>query len=155
MNAIQFYRVGRWFYLKKIPIIPSLIKKITFLIFNSYIPPSAQIGSGTVFAYGAIGVVLHDHCTIGENCVIGQGVTVGAAEPFFSKEINLSPQIGNNCYIASGSKILGNIKVGDNSIVGAGSVLLSSIDNNSVAAGSPARIIKNTESDYLAIRKFD
>lgn len=152
MNAIHFHRAAHWFYIRKIPVIPTLIRNLIFLLFNSYIPPSAEIGRGTVFAYGAIGVVLHSNCKIGNNCVIGQGVTIGAAEGYFSNIINISPKIGNNCYIAAGAKILGNIMIGDNCIIGAGAVVLSDIKNNSVVVGCPAKIIKTTSDDYLAIR---
>ena len=152
MNAVNLYRISRWFYLKKVSVLPDLISKSIFLIFNSYIPPSAAIGEGTVFAYGAIGVVLHAHCTIGNACVIGQGVTIGAAEGYASKKYNASPSIGNNCYIATGAKILGGIKIGNNCIIGAGAIVLADIPDNSIVVGAPARVIKNTEPGYLAIR---
>ena len=152
MNASKLYRLGRWFYMRKIPILPTVVRNITFLLFNSYIPPSADIGKRTVFAYGAIGVVLHSNCKIGEGCVIGQGVTVGAREGYFSKEIKAAPQIGDNCFIATGAKILGDITIGSNCIIGAGSSVVSDIPDNSIVVGSPGKIIKNTEPGYLAIR---
>ncbi len=152
MNATSLYRISHWLYTHKIPLLPKLFRNIIFLMFNSYIPPSAQIGNGTVFAYGAIGVVLHANCKIGENCVIGQGVTVGAKEGFFSKDIHRSPEIGNNCYIAAGAKILGGIVVGNNCIIGAGSIVVANIPDNSVVVGSPGKVIHKTKADYLAIR---
>jgi len=152
MNAILFYRVARLLYEREIPFIPNLIRNFIFLIFNSYIPPSADIGKKTLFAYGAIGVVIHSHAKIGHSCVIGQGVTIGAKEGYFSSKINAAPVIGNNCYIAAGSKILGDITIGDNCIIGAGAVVLNSVPSNSVLVGSPARIVNVTDNDYLAIR---
>ncbi|MFC3907953.1 serine O-acetyltransferase [Legionella dresdenensis] len=152
MNAIKLYRLGRMFYKRKIPFFPTLIRNCMFLLYNSYIPVSAEIGEGTVFAYGAIGVVLHSDSKIGRNCVIGQGVTIGAKEGYFSKEVNPAPVIGDNCYIAAGAKILGDIKIGNNCIIAAGATVLSSAPDNSVLVGSPAKIVKSTEMDYLAIR---
>ena len=122
MNAMKLYQISRWFYVKKIPIMPTIMRNLIFLLYNSYIPASAEIGKNTVFAYGAISVVLHSHCKIGQGCVIGQGVTIGAAEGYFSAEINASPTIGNNCYIATSSKILGGITIGNNCIIGAGAI---------------------------------
>lgn len=151
MNAISLYRLERWLFVNNIPIMPILIRNIIFLIYNSYIPPSAEIGEKSVFAYGGISVVLHSDSKIGKGCVIGQGVTVGAAEGYFSKKTHLSPAIGNNCYISAGAKILGNIRIGDNCIIGAGAIVLSDIPDNSVVVGCPGKVIKSTPSHYTAI----
>ena len=152
MNAITLYRLAHWCYCRRVPLLPILIRDLIFLLFNSYIPPSARIGRGTVFAYGAIGVVLHADCVIGEGCVIGQGVTVGAAEGFFSSRPNKCPVIGDNCYISVGARVLGDIVIGSHSVVGAGAVVVKTYPQHSILAGVPARVIGNTAADYLAIR---
>lgn len=152
MNAAQLHKISHWFYTRKIPLAPTLLRNIIFLTFNSYIPASTQIGKGSVFAYGAIGVVLHARCKIGEGCVIGQGVTVGAKEGYFSPHVNQAPVIGNNCYIGAGAKILGDITVGNNCIIGAGSIVVTDIPDHSIVVGNPGRVISQTEPDYLAIR---
>lgn len=152
MNAVHLYRASHWLYQKKIPLLPKIVRNIIFLLFNSYIPPSAVIGKNTVFAYGAIGVVIHSNCSIGDGCVLGQGITIGAAEGYFSQQIQRSPTIGNNCYIAAGAKILGDIVIGNNCIIGAGALVLTSIPDNSIVVGAPAKVIKSTPDGYLAIR---
>ena len=138
--------------LKKIPLLPSIIKNIIFLLYNSCIPPSANIGSGTIFAYGAIGVVVHTDAIIGKNCVIGQSVTIGAKEAYISNEKHMCPVIGDNCYLAAGAKLLGGISIGSSCQIGAGSIVLSSLPDNSIVVGAPARIIGNTDKNFLAIR---
>lgn len=152
MNAIKLYRVGNWFYRRNIPIVPALVKNMIFLLFNSYIPCSADIGRGTIFAYGAIGVVLHANAKIGENCVIGQGVTIGAAEGYVSKEINKCPDVGDNCYLGAGAKIIGDISIGANTQIGASAVVLKSVPVHSVVVGLPAKVIGTTALDFKAIR---
>ncbi len=152
MNAIQLYRVGNWCHRKHIPLIPSLIRNLIFLLYNSYIPSSASIGVGSVFAYGAIGVVVHANATIGRRCVLGQGITIGASEGFVSSETNRCPTIGDNCYIGAGAKILGNIMIGDSCQIGAGAIVLKSMPDHSVAVGAPARVVGQTEVGFLAIR---
>jgi len=151
VNAIYLYRLSHWFYKKNIPILPVLIRNIIFLIYNSYIPASAEIGKGSIFAYGAIGVVVHAKAKIGKGCVIGQGVTIGASEGFFSKKEQAAPQIGDNCYISAGAKILGNIIVSGNSIIGAGAIVLRDIPPHAITVGCPAKVVGNTPIDYLAI----
>jgi serine acetyltransferase len=39
----------------------------------------AEIGAGTKFGYGGIGVVVHDDCVIGRGYTISQRVTLGGA----------------------------------------------------------------------------
>jgi serine O-acetyltransferase len=153
MNAIHFYRAANWCYRKKIPFLPIIIRNVIFILFNSYIPPSAAIGKGTVFAYGAIGVVMHSDTKIGGGCVIGQGVTIGATEAFFSHyPPHKCPTIGNNCYIGAGARILGGITIGDGCQIGASAVVLRDVPRHSIVAGIPAKVIGQTPEDYLAIR---
>lgn len=51
-------------------------------------------------------------------------------------------EIGNNVWIGDKSTILDGVHIGDNVIVGANSVVTHDIPSNSVAAGMPAKIIK-------------
>ena len=145
-NAIHFYRIGRWCYEKRIPVIPFLIKALTYLIFNSVVPYQTVIGKKSKFAYGGIGVVLHSKAIIGKNVIIGQGVTVG-----MKLTINEAPKIGDNVYIAAGTRVLGNIVIGENVIIGANSVVISDIPSNSIVAGSPARVIKSINKNIYEI----
>lgn len=151
MNAIQLYRVGNYFHRKKIPVIPKLVQNLIFLIFNSYIPSSATIGANTRFAYGGIGVVIHSDAIIGEGCVLGQGITIGAKEAFASVNANRCPEIGSNCYIAAGARIIGDVKIGSHCIVGASSVVTKSFCEHSIIVGIPAKKQGQTEDDYKAL----
>lgn len=148
---IKLYKIGRWFYKKDLFLFSVIIRNLIYFISNSYVPPSAKIGEGTIFAYGGIGMVIHANAIIGENCVLGQGITIGAAEGFVAPTINACPRIGSNCYIGAGAKILGDITVGNNCQIGAGAIVLHDIPDNSVVVGVPAKIIKNTTSSFRAI----
>jgi serine O-acetyltransferase len=137
INAIKFYRIGRWFLIQKIPLLPKIIELIIFLIYNSKIPTAAKIGNGSSFAYGGIGCVIHDRTIIGNNVIIGTNVTIGGK----SKKFEV-PRIGHNVYIATGAKILGPIIIGDNVTIGANSVVIDDVPNNAVVAGIPSKILK-------------
>ncbi|MHC8321508.1 serine O-acetyltransferase [Pseudomonas sp. GB2N2] len=152
MNAVKLYRIGNWFYKRRVPIVPSIVRNVIFLLFNSYIPVSATIGKGSVFAYGAIGVVVHANARVGSGCVLGQGITIGAAEGYVSNEVNKCPVIGDNCYIGAGAKIIGDIKIGNNCQIGASAVVLTDVPDNSIVVGIPARVVGRTSTDYRAIR---
>jgi serine O-acetyltransferase len=140
IEAIKFYRIARFLYLKHIPILPKIIQVIIFYLYNSYIPYKAKIGKKSTFGYGAIGVVLHERSIIGNNVLIGPNVTIGGR----SGNYNV-PIIGDDVYISTGAKILGDIKIGNNSIIGANAVVIDNVPENAVVAGVPARIIKYKE----------
>lgn len=140
MNAINLYRKARWCYLHHIPVVPKLIKGITFLMFNSVVPYTTEIGEDTKFAYGGMGCVVHSRAKIGERVLIGQNSTIGR-----SLDPEDFPTIGNDVYISAGVRIVGNIHVGNNVIIGANAVVCRDIPDNSIAVGVPAKVIKTLD----------
>lgn len=56
--------------------------------------------------------------------------------------------IGNNVFIGAETVILPNVKIGDKVIIGANSTITNDIPSNSVAVGSPARVIC-TYDEYM------
>lgn len=139
INAIWFYRIANFLYVKGIPLIPKLI---IFLLYNSIIPYETIIGKNTKFGYSGISVVIHKNCYIGENCFIAQCVTIGGSGAGNEYRKNGVPKVGNNVYIGAGAKVLGDIKIGDNVIIGANAVVLNDLPSNSVAVGVPAKVVK-------------
>lgn len=57
-------------------------------------------------------------------------------------------QIGNNVFIGADTVVLPNVRIGDNVVIGANSTVSRDIPSNSVAAGTPARVLGTIE-DYL------
>jgi len=137
INAYYFYKLSNFLYRRKVPFIPRLIKLICFLLYNSSIPFECEIGKGTKFGYGGIGVVIHRRSRIGENCVIGTNVTIGGRSDNYEV-----PIIGNNVYIATGAKVLGPITIGNNATIGANAVVIHNVDSDDIVAGIPAKSIK-------------
>ena len=137
MNAIVFYRMERWLYLHHMEFIAKGIRALIFLLFNSYIPYTCEIGKGTKFGYKGIGCVIHGRAKIGQNCVIAPGVTIGGRSAKYDV-----PVIGDNVYMAGGCKVLGPIKIGNNVIIGANAVMLSDAPDNSVWGGGTRKVYK-------------
>lgn len=140
INAYYFYKIAHKMYQLKIPLVPSLIKLIIFLLYNSVIPYQCIIKKGSRFGYGGIGVVIHKRVIIGQNCNIGTNVTIGGKSPHYKV-----PVIGDNVYIATGAKIIGPINIGDNVTIGANAVVVKDVPNFAVVGGVPAKIIRHNE----------
>ncbi len=148
MNAISFYKKARCCYLHHIPVIPKIIKGITFVLLNSVVPYTTDIGEGTKFAYGSMGCVLHSRARIGKRVIIGQNTTIGRAlDP---EDI---PIIGNDVYISAGVGIVGKIHVGDNAIIGANAVVCKGVDDNCIVAGVPARVLRKIDVPIWTLLK--
>lgn|SRR5699024_350530 len=137
MRIQDLYYIARWFYKKKIPLIPKLIYYLQYFIYNSHVPYKADIGKGVTFSYGGIAVVIHHRAKIGESCSIGARVTLGGRSGIYRV-----PELGNNVYVGVGAVIIGNVKVGDNAVIGANAVVINDVEENEVVAGVPARHIK-------------
>lgn len=137
--------MGNWCHQHRLPLLPKICDALIRLIHNCAVYSASEIGTGTIFGYGGIGVIIHPKARIGKQCVIGSNVTVGGKSHSES-----APIIGNRVYLATGAKILGDIKIGDNCVIGANAVVVKDVPPNCVAAGVPAKIIaQNIEpKDY-------
>ena len=109
--------------------------------------PLNVFGPGLSIAhYGTI--VVNSKAKIGENCRIQEGVCIGASG---STE---APVIGENVFIGSGAKIIGNIEIGNNIAIGAGAVVTKSFTEDGITvAGVPAKKISDEDSSRFIICK--
>lgn len=81
---------------------------------------------------------------IGANCTCLPMVLFGKKAPDVSEK---NFEIGDNCYIGAGATILGPVKIGNNVTIAAGAVVTKDVPDNCVAAGVPARVIKNKDEN--------
>lgn len=135
-NAIMFYRVARWFYLKNIPFVPKLIQLMIFILYSSKVPANADIGKGSFLVVKGIGVVIIDKAKIGERCRIGIGCKVVGKGPY--KRI---PVIGDDVFLGPGCVIVGPVIIGNKVIVAPNSVVTKSVPTGCIVGGIPAKII--------------
>jgi L-malate glycosyltransferase len=136
-KPVKLYRLARWLYLHRVPLLPSLIHILIVFLFHCDIPYQLDAGEGFELGYWGLGTVIHPQAKIGKNVFIAQGVTIGGRG-----EGRGLPEIGNDVYVASGAKVLGEIVVGDGSVIGANAVVIRSVPPRCSVGGVPARILR-------------
>lgn len=112
-------------------LLPSLFLKAQTSCFIS--PVKAE--TGLILVHGFSTIIYSK--SLGKNCTVFQQVTIG-----YSK--GGMPEIGDNCVVCCGAKVLGDIKIGNNVIIGANAVVIRDVPDNCVVAGNPARIVSTT-----------
>ena len=134
-----YYKISKFFYKHKLYFIARLISEKAKRKTGIEIHPGAIIGKNLFIDHG-YGVVIGQTAIIGDNVVMFHGVTLGGTGNEKTKKRH--PTIGNNVFIGSGAKILGNIKIGDNVKIGANSVILKNVEKNKTVVGIPGYVVK-------------
>lgn len=126
---------------------------------RSWLKCGVSIGKGTATGSG-LSIRGAGRLSIGRYCAIGESVRIITSNHDMKYlSINFLVQdrlvgrrlvasktdvrIGNDVWIGDGAIILAGVSIGDGSVIGAGSVVTHSIPPFKVAAGNPARIIKD------------
>lgn len=112
-----------------------------------------QVGKNFSRLYGTI--LDPGHCwliQIGDDVTLAPRVHVLCHDASTKKFLGYTKigrvTIGNRVFVGAETVILPNVTIGDNVIIGANSTVTHDIPDNSVAVGSPARVICTTE-EYL------
>ncbi|MBP2414050.1 acetyltransferase-like isoleucine patch superfamily enzyme [Arthrobacter stackebrandtii] len=111
-----------------------------------------------------ISAVEGTHITIGNDCMLSSQVEIRTddAHPIFDvrtgKRSNPSRsiRIGNHVWLAKRSAVLGGASIADGSVLGFGSILTGKIPNNSIAVGTPAKVVRRDvvwERPHLSLRE--
>jgi acetyltransferase-like isoleucine patch superfamily enzyme len=99
------------------------IDRDTLISLQAYLdrsnPKGIHIGKGTAISFGAT-ILSHD----------------------YTRRMHVDTWIGRFCQIGARSIIMPGVTIGDHSIVAAGSVVVKDVPPNCIAAGNPAKIIR-------------
>lgn len=103
-----------------------------------------EIGTKCGFSGTVIGcanrIVLGDNVRCGANTLITD-------TDWHADDVRSSPDapvsIGNNVWLGVNVTVLKGVCIGENTVVGAGSLVTRSLPANVIAAGSPAKVIRN------------
>jgi serine O-acetyltransferase len=134
INALTAHRIAQKLHYANVPIAPRIIRKLSQLLFSSYVGLQAEIGEGTELAYGGLGIVIHPAAKLGRNVLVGPHVIVGGRS-----ESKGAPIIEDDVKIGAGACILGDIRIGRGALVGANAVVTHDVPAGAVVTGVPAR----------------
>lgn len=103
----------------------------------------SHIGQSTVIS-------ARERIVIGADCLIAEHVTIRDQDHRFGPSLTTAKagfatapiQIGNNVWIGAKVTVTKGVTIGDNVVIGANSVVTQDIPANSVAVGTPARVIR-------------
>lgn len=104
--------------------------------------PINVFGPGLSIAHRGT-IVVNANARVGANCRLHVCVNIGAGAGAGGQ----APKIGDNCYIAPGVKIFGQIVIGNGTAIGANAVVNKSFPEGGVTLGGvPAKVISNKSS---------
>ncbi len=117
-----------------------------------FIGDTCLVNTGCMFLDGA-DIRIGDHTLLAPGCILTTAghpvmpeermVTDPETGAFDHANCHAKPiTIGKTCWIGAGSIILGGVTIGDGTTVAAGSVVTKDLPPRVVAAGTPARIIR-------------
>lgn len=149
MAAAFLYRISRYLYLKEWRFLSRLFYLLNIFLTGADILPTSNIAEGVMIIH-TVGTSID--CVIGKNCIILGQAGLGG-DPFKDTDVGAGPGvavIGDNVLVGIGSRVLGPVRIGNNVIIGAMSLVIDSVPDNMVAAGIPAKVLRErTEKDSI------
>ena len=107
---------------------------------------NAKLNLGSGYINRNLRIRCYKEISIGNNVAISENVTIwdSDAHVIIGKEDQMtqSISIGNNVWIGNNVTILKGVTIGDGAIIAAGSLVNKNIPNNCLAAGVPAKVIR-------------
>ena len=135
--AVWIQRLSHALWRARLLLMARLVSQVARFFTGVDIHPGAQLGR-RLFIDHAMGVVIGETASVGNDVTMYQGVTLGGTGKGHGKR---HPTVCDGVFIGNNANVLGNITVGENSRIGAGSVVLADVPPNSTVVGVPAHIV--------------
>jgi serine O-acetyltransferase len=152
-RAVAVHRYGVW----RMKIKPLLLRAPLSILYralfrkirNTYgieLPYTVKLGRRVIIEHQSA-IVIHGHCSLGDDCIIRQGVTMG--NRYMDRPFD-APKLGARVNVGAGAKLFGNITIGDDAQIGANAVVLCDVPAGATAVGIPAKVIGVPKSEDKA-----
>lgn len=134
--SMILYRLMAWFNTMSLGFpFAMFCQKLNAVFCGCVIGINTQFGKRFIILH-SVGVVVNSATVAGDDIVLESGVVIGA-------EKGKSPILGNNIFVGSGAKILGDLRVGNGVVVGANAVVVKDVQEYTVVGGVPAKVIRS------------
>jgi acetyltransferase-like isoleucine patch superfamily enzyme len=110
-----------------------------------------RIGEGTFLNLGVM-IAAEELVEIGDHCMLANGCFVSDAShryddpeqpvPWQGFETKGPTRIGDNCWLGANVVVTSGVSIGERCVIGANSVVTRDIESFSVAAGVPAKVLR-------------
>jgi acetyltransferase-like isoleucine patch superfamily enzyme len=117
-------------------------------------PGRIRIGSGSFLNVGVMLAAI-ELVEIGDHCMLANGCFVSDANHRFDDPTLPVPwqgftrkgptRIGDNCWLGAHVVVTSGVTIGERSVIGANSVVTADIPPYSIAAGTPAKVLRRVE----------
>jgi acetyltransferase-like isoleucine patch superfamily enzyme len=114
-------------------------------------PARIRIGGGSFLNIGVM-VAAHELVEIGEHCMLANGCFVSDADHRFDDPEKPVPwqgftskgptRLGDNVWLGANVVVTGGVTIGERAVIGANSVVTQDVPPRTIAAGAPARVIR-------------
>ncbi|MFH1090977.1 MAG: acyltransferase, partial [Pseudomonadota bacterium] len=98
---------------------------------------------------------------IGDNCMLARGAYLTDSD-WHDIYNRIMPcrrpapiRVEENVWIGDGAIICKGVTIGQNSVIGAGAVVVDDVPRNTIAAGNPARVVKELDANEKIVTRAD
>ena len=146
--AVIVFRCASFFHRRRLRPLSRILYFLNIVFFGCEIMPGATIGPGLTIPH-PVGVGIGTGVRLGRNARIMGLVRVGGGATEDRSRDGM-PTIGDDCWLLDGAKVFGPVTVGDRTVIGADTLVLSDLPSDVVAAGRPARVIRQRDAGFGA-----
>ena len=146
-DNVLFYRLRGWMACSFFGSCGRNIKIGRSLVVHD--PMKVHFGNDVFLAYGCCllandDIWIDDEVMFGPYCVVSAGNHTRLGGSFRYGPARTAPiRVGKGCWIGAHATLTAGVTIGPGSLVGAGAVVTKDIPSNVIAAGVPARVIKD------------
>jgi len=97
-------------------------------------------------------IIMGHSCLLAMNCYITDADWHDVQHRIYAPGETRPVKLGDNVWIGDSAIVTKGVTIGSNSIIGAGSVVTKDIPENVIAAGNPARVVRQLDGDNLTDR---
>ena len=122
--------------------------------------PGLTIGDHVLISPG-VRISAADSVRIGDSCMLASHVYITDSDWHGIYDRSMTPKasyeviLEENVWIGDSAIVCKGVTIGENSVIGAGSVVVSDIPSNVIAAGNPAKVIKALDPSKEMITRKD